>query len=144
MLSLNARGFTSSLSELEVSWPKISILSLAPSQVGGGTFNLHGDLWVKNTFDVQANRDLTVRSGMAATHSRKSNNFPHTAPAFATCRNVNTPCCFSIQRVMCWVNTTCSKPLEVQSVKGRLSTRMGWLLRQNSMLVHPQVPRHLR
>ena len=52
-------------------------LSPATSQVGGGTFSLRGDLWIKNTFDVQANRDLTVRSGMAATHSRGSSPRVH-------------------------------------------------------------------
>lgn len=44
---------------------------LLDMQVGGGTFTLRGDLWVQNTFDVQPNRRLTIRSGELSTLHRQ-------------------------------------------------------------------------
>ena len=40
--------------------------------MGGGTFTLRGDLWVQNTYDVQPNRRLTIRSGKPSPlHTKK-------------------------------------------------------------------------
>ena len=62
-------------------------------QVGGGTFALRGDLWVQNTYDITAGRDLTVRSGLLA-HSLQKHlgdiSIPARGPRLIACPLVET------------------------------------------------------